>query len=174
MMPLPSRSLLHRAVTLAVFALVGCGSEGGEEARAEGAAETSSPAPAAPASPRPPVGSAWVIFGADTVVAEVAASPQERADGLMYRETLPDGTGMLFVFPDVAPRSFWMRNTYVDLDIAYMGSDFRIVSIKQMTALDETSIPSDAPAQYALEVRQGWFAERGIEVGALPEVVFGG
>ena len=122
----------------------------------------------------PALGEAWVVFGTDTVVAEVARTNAERAEGLMYRDAVPDGTGMLFVFPDVAPRSFWMRNTYVDLDIAYMGPDFRIVSIKQMTALDEVSVPSDAPAQYALEVRQGWFEENGIGVGDQPEVVFGG
>ncbi len=117
-------------------------------------------------------GTAWVIFGADTVVAEVARSTEERAEGLMYREEVPEGTGMLFVFPDVAIRSFWMQNTYVALDIAYMGADMRILNIEQLEPLNTTSVPSNGPAQYALEVRQGWFADKGITAGALPQIVF--
>ena len=161
-------------MALSLPAIAACGSDAESEAAASPSEGSVASAPAAASTPRPPLGSAWVIFGADTVVAEVARTNAERAQGLMYRESVPDGTGMLFVFPDVQARSFWMRNTYVDLDIAYMGADFRVVSIRQMTALDETSVPSGAPAQYALEVRQGWFAENGIDVGALPEVVFGG
>lgn len=163
----------RRSFALLLLTCIGCGGESEAQPASTSGQEASS-ASAAPSVLRPALGSAWVIFGPDTVVAEVARTPDERATGLMYRESVPDGTGMLFVFPDVAPRSFWMRNTYVDLDIAYMGADFRIVSIRQMQALDSISVPSGAAAQYALEVRQGWFEERGIEVGTQPEVVFGG
>jgi uncharacterized membrane protein (UPF0127 family) len=114
-----------------------------------------------------------VIFGADTVLAEVAATPDERADGLMYRDEVPDGTGMIFVFPDSQPRSFWMANTYVALDIAYMNPSYRIVDIIAMEPLITDSYPSSAPAMFGLEVRQGWFAEHGIAVGAQAEIVFG-
>lgn len=123
--------------------------------------------------PLPPAGYAWVIFGADTVVAEVAATADERAQGLMYREQVPDGTGMLFVFQDSQPRSFWMANTYVPLDIAYMDPSYRIVDIIAMEPLVTDSYPSDAPAMFALEVRQGWFVEQGIGVGARANIVFG-
>jgi uncharacterized membrane protein (UPF0127 family) len=123
--------------------------------------------------PLPPAGYAWVIFGADTVVAEVAATADERAQGLMYREQVPDGTGMLFVFQDSQPRSFWMANTYVPLDIAYMDPSYRIVDIIAMEPLVTDSYPSDAPAMFALEVRQGWFGEQGIGVGAQANIVFG-
>lgn len=129
--------------------------------------ETSDP------GPLPPAGYAWVIFGADTVVAEVAATADERAQGLMYREQVPDGTGMLFVFQDSQPRSFWMANTYVPLDIAYMDPSYRIVDIIAMEPLVTDSYPSDAPAMFALEVRQGWFGEQGIGVGARANIVFG-
>lgn len=128
---------------------------------------------APPSTALPPAGHAWVIFGADTVVAEVARTPEERSEGLMYREDVPDGTGMLFVFPDSQVRSFWMANTYVPLDIAYMDPAFRIVDIVAMEPLVTDSYPSAAPAMYSLEVRQGWFADRGIAVGAQAEIVFG-
>ncbi len=123
--------------------------------------------------PLPPAGYAWVIFGADTVVAEVAATPDERAQGLMYRDNVPDGTGMLFVFQDSQPRSFWMANTYIPLDIAYMNPSYRIVDIIAMEPLVTDSYPSDAPAMFALEVRQNWFAEHGITVGSQASIIFG-
>lgn len=138
-----------------------------EEPRAVAAQPASAP------SPMPPAGYAWVIFGADTVVAEVAASVEERAEGLMYRDEVPDGTGMLFVFQDTQIRSFWMANVYVALDIAYMDPSFRVVDIVPMEPLVTDSYPSQAPAMFGLEVRQGWFAEQGIETGAQADIVFG-
>lgn len=138
------------------------------QARASGGAEGG-----ATGAPGPAAGYAWVIFGADTVVAEVAATADQRAEGLMYREEVPDGTGMLFVFQDNEVRAFWMANTYVPLDIAYMDPSYRIVDIVQMEPLVTDTYPSSAPAMFALEVRQGWFAEEGIGVGDRAEVVFG-
>lgn len=130
-------------------------------------AETSAP------GTMPAAGYAWVIFGADTVVAEVAATPEERAEGLMYRDEVADGTGMLFVFQDNVPRSFWMANTYVALDIAYMDPSFRVVDIIAMEPLVTDSYPSSAPAMFGLEVRQGWFEEQGIAIGAQARIEFG-
>ena len=80
--------------------------------------------------PRPDV--AVIVFGADTVVAEVMDTPAERSGGLQFRDNVPDGTGMLFVFQSEAPRSFWMKDTYIALDIAYLDVNFRIVDIQQM------------------------------------------
>ena len=122
---------------------------------------------------RPAPGMAWVIFGADTVHAEVASVPAQREQGLMDRPEVPAGTGMLFVFPDNTHRSFWMKNTLVALDIAFMNESFQVVDIKQMEALDENFTDSDEPAKFALEVMQGWFATQGIEEGATAQVVFG-
>lgn len=124
-------------------------------------------------SPRPAAGHAWVIFGADTVVAEVAATGDERADGLMYRQEVPDGTGMLFVFETSELRSFWMQNTYVALDIAFMNASYRIVDILQMEPLTTDSHESRGAAMFALEVRKGWFAEHRIRAGDQAKVVFG-
>jgi len=137
------------------------------------ASQASTPRPERVAPSYPPAGYAWVVFGADTVVAEVAATADERAEGLMYRDDVPDGTGMLFVFEDSRPRAFWMANTYVALDIAYMDPSYRIVDVIAMEALDTDTYPSSAPAMFALEVRQGWFAEHGIAVGAQASIVFG-
>ena len=123
--------------------------------------------------PRPAPGTAWVIFGTDTVVAEIASIPEQRQKGLMDRDAVPDGTGMLFVFPRMEERSFWMRNTYVPLDIAFIDDSNLVAGIKQMAALDETLTDSDIATALVLEVRQGWFAEHGIEEGAAAQVVFG-
>lgn len=127
----------------------------------------------APQERLPPPGHAWVIFDADTVEAEVARTVEERAQGLMYRESLAKGTGMLFVFPDSQIRSFWMKNTFISLDIAYLDATFRIVDIKAMEPESTTSLPSALPAMFALEVPLGWFEEMGISVGAQARLVFG-
>ena len=121
----------------------------------------------------PPRGHAWVIFGSDTVRAEVASTAGQREEGLMYREHLEAGTGMLFVFDDEAIRSFWMKNTFVPLDIAYLDSSMRIVDIQQMEPRTEELYESSDPAMFALEVPQGWFEEQGIREGDPAEIVFG-
>jgi uncharacterized membrane protein (UPF0127 family) len=175
-----AREDLHKAGHSAISRLFAAGvlallpwacAPGGDDASEQGSARLADRAPAAPIGP--PAGYAWVIFGADTVMAEVAATAEERSEGLMYRDEVPDGTGMLFVFPDNAVRSFWMANTYVPLDIAYLDPSFRVVDIIQMEPLVTESYVSGAPAMYGLEVRQGWFADQEIGVGAQAEIVFG-
>src|SRR5919112_1327245 len=99
------------------------------------------------------------------VEVEIADDATEQRRGLMERTELAENAGMLFVFEREEPRSFWMRNTLIPLSIAYIASDGRIVDIQDMQPLDETAHPSAEPAQYALEVNQGFFAERGIAVG---------
>ena len=79
---------------------------------------------------------------------------------------------MLFVFETEEYRSFWMKDTYLDLDIAFFDVNFRIVDIQQMEAQTEDLHHSSAPAMFALEVRQGWLAEKGVRVGHQAEVVF--
>ena len=130
---------------------------------------TANPATSANASA---AATALVIFGSDTIRAEVANTSETRSQGLMYRDEVPDGTGMLFVFDREAERSFWMQNTYVALDVAFIDANFRIVDIQQMEP-ESTDIHDGArPAMFALEVRQGWFAEKGIAVGDRCEFIF--
>lgn len=165
----------RRARHTALLVLLGaaaCAPAGGGEQEAPSAPGGDS-AGAATQERRPPPGKAWVIFGADTVLADVARTPDERAEGLMYRDELPAGTGMLFVFEDMAVRSFWMQNTYVALDIAFLDASFAVVDIQQMEPESTDTHESRAPAMFALEVPKGWFAEHGIGPGAKPRVVFG-
>lgn len=96
---------------------------------------------------------------------EIADDIFERARGLMYREKLGERRGMLFVYGEEDTRSFYMKNTTIPLSIAFMDAEGRIVDIQDLKPLDETSRRSAKPAQYALEVNQGFFEERGIEVG---------
>jgi hypothetical protein len=121
----------------------------------------------------PPRGLGWVIFGSDTILVELARTPEEREQGLMYRETLEKGRGMLFVFPDSQVRSFWMRNTLIPLDIAYIDENLTIIDIQAMEPQTEDPHPSARPAMFALEVPLGWFQEMGIRAGSRAKVVFG-
>lgn len=121
----------------------------------------------------PDPGEAWVIFGADTIVAEVASTHAQRSQGLMDRESLPEGTGMLFVFPDTEIRAFWMKDTFIPLDVAFLNDQFTIVDIKQLEPENETPVESDAPSMFALEVNQGWFEAKGIAVGTQATIMFG-
>jgi uncharacterized membrane protein (UPF0127 family) len=104
-------------------------------------------------------------IGGHRITAEVAATDEQRAVGLMNRFSLRPDHGMLFVFDRPEPQSFWMKNTYMPLSIAFIGSDGRILNIDDMAPQTETSHRSAGPALFALEMRHGWFAERGIRAG---------
>jgi hypothetical protein len=104
-------------------------------------------------------------IGEYTVTAEVADSADERRRGLMFREELKENHGMLFVFPDSAPRSFWMRNTEIPLSIAYIDEDGTIVSIHDMTPYSEEPVPSRGAAKYALEVNRGELRANNVRPG---------
>jgi len=87
---------------------------------------------------------------------EYAKDDYHRETGLMYRKSMDDRQAMLFIFEDVQPRYFWMKNTYIPLDIVYIGPDKKIVNIlKNAKALDIRSLPSKFPAQYVLEIKAG-------------------
>ncbi len=99
---------------------------------------------------------------------EVAQDEETRMHGLMYRDKLSEDEGMLFVFPEQRILSFWMRNTFIPLDIAFIDADGRIVDIQRMQPIDESKLyVSAAPALYALEVNAGWFERHGLKVGSL-------
>ena len=118
-------------------------------------------------------GRALVIFGADTVVAEVAQTPEQRERGLMYRRELPDGTGMLFVFAEEQEITFWMSNTYVSLDVAFLDANLNVVDIQQMEAETLDYHDSRAPAMYGLEVPKGWLSAHGVKVGDRAQLIVG-
>jgi uncharacterized protein len=98
-------------------------------------------------------------------VAEVVTTPEQRATGLMRRFSLQPDHGMLFVFDRPQLLSFWMKNTYIPLSIAFIDADGRIVNIEDMRPQDESMHLSRRPSLYALEMKQGWFAEKGVKPG---------
>lgn len=97
---------------------------------------------------------------------DLAVTPAQRSRGLMFRETMADDEGMLFLFAREAPRSFWMKNTYLPLDIIFLDRHGVIVSIfADARPLDQTSIPSGVPAAGVLEVLAGTSRRLGLEPG---------
>ena len=100
-----------------------------------------------------------------TVKAEIAEKPEDRNHGFMGRKTIPDGTGMLFVFEKDQILSFWMKNTPHPLAIAYIDSKGKIRNIFDMTPYSTASIVSTVSVRYALEVPQGWYKKNGITEG---------
>ena len=97
------------------------------------------------------------------VAVEVADTQEKRQLGLMYRNELPAFGGMLFIFPQESPLSFWMKNTPLPLDILYINADFTIVHIAENAAPYSTAnIPSQHPAKYVLEVNGGFCRQHGI------------
>ena len=101
------------------------------------------------------------------VQVEVVSTPDATARGLKYRDEVPDGTGMLFVFSDEVVRSFWMQDTRVPLDILFIDRDGAIVGIRRNTVpFSEASITVGLPSKYVLEVAAGFCSREGIHRGA--------
>jgi len=97
---------------------------------------------------------------------EIAENQYEHETGLMYRQSMQETQGMLFIYPEEALRSFYMKNTYIPLDIIFYSKDSSVVSFKENArALDETSLPSNKPAKFILELNAGKVKEWNIEVG---------
>ncbi len=107
-----------------------------------------------------------------TYTAYVAEAPEEVRVGLMNttEAELPTDRGMIFVFDDDAIRSFWMRNTIIPLDIAYIRTDGTIVKTYTMQPLDETGYSSIQGARFALELRSGQLSQRGIKAGDMVQI----
>lgn len=97
------------------------------------------------------------------IAIEVAESDSAKERGLMERRSMPARGGMFFPYKDAAPRTFWMANTYIPLDIIFVGPDSQVVNIAKGTRpLSEQQVSSDAPAQYVVEVRAGFTGRHGI------------
>ena len=107
-----------------------------------------------------------LTIGSTTLTAEIAATEEHRATGLMHRFSLAPDSGMLFVFDVPRVQSFWMRNTYIPLSIAFIDASGTVLNIEDMQPKDERPTFSSSPALYALEMRKGWFAQKGITAGA--------
>jgi len=112
--------------------------------------------------------------GMHLVKAEVARTDAQRAQGLMFRETLPGNAGMVFVFDAPATQCMWMKNTPLPLSVAFIDADGKVVNIVDMQpqTLDSHCSTKGVPVLYALEMNQGWFRQRhikpGTRIGNLP------
>jgi hypothetical protein len=104
--------------------------------------------------------------GIHLITAEVAANDATRARGLMFRQSLPANHGMLFIFESKAVHCMWMRNTLIPLSVAFVEDDGTVVNILDMQPHDERGHCARQPVRYALEMSQGWFAQRGIGPGS--------
>jgi uncharacterized membrane protein (UPF0127 family) len=180
-------SYWRTAAVVLVLLLAGCGQNAGEPDASNtggGASspknvqdDTSKPATSGPCKGVPVErcdtvnSSQTVAIDADDgdvrVRVEVADDMDEMQKGLMGRTALAEDAGMLFVYPEERELSFWMKDTLIPLSIAFMDAEGRIVDIQDMKALDDRPphYTSAEPARYALEVNEGFFDERGVEVG---------
>jgi uncharacterized membrane protein (UPF0127 family) len=103
--------------------------------------------------------------GMHKIEAQVARTPIETANGLMWRRQMPQHEGMLFVFPQAFQQCFWMKNTLLPLSAAFIDDDGTIVNIADMQPQSLESHCAQRPVRYVLEMNQGWFAKRGIKAG---------
>jgi len=103
--------------------------------------------------------------GFHRIEAEVASTPQTRAQGLMFRRDMAQQRGMLFVFTQDAPHCMWMKNTLIPLSVAFLDDSGHIINVEEMQPQSEENHCAKQPARYALEMNPGWFAQRGLKRG---------
>jgi uncharacterized membrane protein (UPF0127 family) len=150
------------AIAAAAVAIVACGA-------APGSPDHPTPTPAAVAGPRVqmPSGAVYSL--------ELALTPEEQTLGLMFRESLPERTGMLFVFPETAPHHFWMKNTMIPLDMIWMDEGGKVVFISANTPPCKAdpcpNYGPDGPVRTVLEIAGGKAQAEGIAVGKRLELL---
>ena len=97
---------------------------------------------------------------------QVAATPEQRQIGLMFRKDMPQHEGMIFVFEQATKQCFWMKNTLIPLSAAFVDDDGTIVNIEDMKPQTLDGHCSAKPVRYVLEMNKGWFAKKGIKPGS--------
>lgn len=103
---------------------------------------------------------------------EIADNDTLRALGLMCRGSLPENAGMVFIFDDERPLSFWMKDTKIPLSIGYFDKNKSLIDIHDMEPLNENKVyPSKKPSQYALETNQGWYKKNNVQPGCKFEFI---
>ena len=121
--------------------------------------------PAGDAKPQTGLPKLTLSAGGQTITADVAATEQTRQKGLMFRTQMGKNEGMLFVFPQLGYYAMWMRNTPINLSVAYLDEQGKIISVHEMEAFNETSHQALGPARYALEMNAMWFSQHKLKVG---------
>jgi uncharacterized membrane protein (UPF0127 family) len=104
--------------------------------------------------------------GMHQIDSQVASTPGQRSTGLMYRKTMPQHEGMLFVFEQPTKQCFWMKNTLLPLTAAFVDDDGTIVNLEDMKPQTLDAHCSAKPVRFVLEMNQGWFAKKGIKPGS--------
>ena len=152
---MPSRLItLIFAGFLALAALAGCD-------------RSKSPAPVASSETKTVDDRFAIKVGERTVSMQVAVKPDEMQKGLMYRQSMGEDEGMVFVFAKPQRMSFWMRNTEIPLDIGYFDAQGVLKEIHPLYPRDENAVQSRSQAlQFCLEMNQGWYARNGVKPGA--------
>ena len=111
----------------------------------------------------------YVELNGEKFSVELAETSEKQALGLMYRDSLADDHGMLFIFADEARRTFWMKNCRISLDIFYFDAQLELVSVSENTPPCRTNrcptYPSAGPAMYVLELNAGKASELGTKPG---------
>ncbi len=144
-------ALLASTLALVILASLSCGdSTGAQQTGLEVAVVTVASADGSESHP---------------LTVEIARTGQQRQIGLMHRQELGPESGMLFLFPAMSASGFWMRNTLIPLDIAYLSPDGTIQEIRQGAPLDETPLRPAEPYLYVVETNLGWFESKGLGVG---------
>ena len=106
-----------------------------------------------------------ITAGMYLIDTQVAATPEQRSTGLMFRRQMPAAEGMLFIFEQPGQQCFWMKNTLLPLTAAFVADDGTIVNLADMKPQSTDSHCSEKPVRYVLEMNQGWFAQKGIKPG---------
>lgn len=104
-------------------------------------------------------------IGGKLIEVELADTPELRKKGLQGRKSLPGDNGMLFVFPVSQQLSFWSKDTFIPLSVAFIDDEGKIVEIVSLQPESTQSVVSSQPSRYALEMNSGWFKENGIGIG---------
>lgn len=156
------------ALLISIGLLIGCGGDSESGKDTKGISNKTVVRPAGPQFKKE--GELYLVKAAGDTIRkidiEIADIESERTIGLMHRRSMPDTQGMLFIFEREEPRSFWMRNTLMGLDIIYIKADGTIESIaKYCVPKLEKSVPSKGPALYVLEVIEGFCDIHGVEEG---------
>lgn len=150
-----SRHILPLFIVLISFLLGGCANAQSQSVMSE--------------SKRPPFRKTTVHIGKQKTYLEVAESSEQLAYGLMFVKSLDEHAGMLFVFDSEQPLAFWMKNTFIPLDVGYFDKNRKLVDVQTMKpapyAVSPRNYPSARPAQYAIEMKAGWYKKYKIKVG---------
>jgi len=104
--------------------------------------------------------------GMHRIDAQVAATPEQRQTGLMFRKDMPQHEGMIFIFEQASKQCFWMKNTLIPLSAAFIADDGTIVNIEEMKPLVLDGHCSTQPVRYVLEMNKDWFSKKGLKAGS--------